>query len=97
MGGRGTPSYLREQVIDRDGLTCQYCGRELVVNAPWPWYPTLDHVIPKAQGGETVYENLVVSCQPCNQKKRDRTPLEAGMRLLCELYYDTGELAGEAG
>lgn len=82
MGGRGIPSYLREEVIARDGLFCRYCGRELEEKGEWPLFPTLDHVVPRAQGGEHTVENLVVACQPCNQRKKDRTPEQAGMELL---------------
>ena len=42
---------------------------------------TYDHVIPRAQGGHTVWENVVVSCTPCNQKKGGLTPAQAGMSL----------------
>ena len=41
-----------------------------------------DHVIPRSRGGRTVWENIVTSCYPCNDRKGDRTPEEAGMRLL---------------
>lgn len=92
MGGRGVPAWLREDVLARDGLVCQYCERELVEDGPWPYYPTLDHVIPRSRGGQTELENLVVACQPCNQRKRDRTPSEAHMRLLQQIG---DELFGE--
>jgi 5-methylcytosine-specific restriction endonuclease McrA len=81
MGGRGVPSYLREIVIARDGLLCRYCGRELIEGADWPLYPTLDHIVPRSQGGDHLVENLAVCCQPCNQRKKDRTPEQAEMEL----------------
>ena len=40
-----------------------------------------DHVIPRTRGGRTVWENIVSSCYPCNDRKGGRTPEEAGMRL----------------
>jgi 5-methylcytosine-specific restriction endonuclease McrA len=42
----------------------------------------LEHVIPRAQGGQGAWENLVAACRDCNARKADRTPAEAGMRLL---------------
>ena len=66
----------RQNVYARDQFTCQYCGVEgtrATLN--------LDHVIPRSQGGKTSFENLACSCIPCNAKKRDRTPEEAGMPL----------------
>jgi 5-methylcytosine-specific restriction endonuclease McrA len=39
-------------------------------------------VIPRSRGGTTSWENLVTACRSCNLKKRNRTPEEAGMRLL---------------
>jgi hypothetical protein len=43
---------------------------------------TYDHVVPRAQGGRTTWENIVIACVPCNQKKGGRTPVQAGMALL---------------
>ena len=65
----------RLEVFNRDQYTCQYCskeGRQL----------TLDHVIPRHQGGEHTWENVVSACIPCNHRKAGRTPEQAGMRLL---------------
>ena len=42
---------------------------------------TLDHVIPRSRSGETTWENLVACCHPCNNRKGNRTPEEANMRL----------------
>jgi len=65
----------RKNILKRDNHRCQYCGKN---NGPF----TLDHVIPKDRGGEDTWENLVCACTHCNNKKRNRTPDEAGMRLL---------------
>ena len=65
----------------RDNWTCQYCGREkreLKENE----FLTRDHVFPVSRGGEDIWENVVLSCNACNNKKSDRTPEEAGMKLL---------------
>src|SRR5688572_32049596 len=42
----------------------------------------LDHVIPRDRGGPTTWENIVCSCIPCNTRKANRTPYEAGMHLI---------------
>ena len=55
-------------VLVRDNLTCVYCYADLVVkgrNAA-----TLDHIIPRSKGGLAIATNLVVSCAPCNRKKK---------------------------
>lgn len=68
--------FNRQNVWVRDHGECQYCG-DKVRRSEF----TYDHVIPRAQGGKTVWENIVVCCIPCNQKKRSRAPEQAGMRL----------------
>jgi 5-methylcytosine-specific restriction endonuclease McrA len=65
----------RRNVLRRDRYTCQYCGRQ-------GGELTVDHVLPKSRGGRSTWENLVAACRACNLKKGDRTPEEAGMRLL---------------
>jgi len=65
----------RRNIIIRDGYTCCYCGSE---KGPM----TVDHIIPKNMGGTDSWENLVCACDRCNNKKGDRTPARAGMRLL---------------
>lgn len=69
--------FSRENVYARDRGRCQYCGAEVRKHEF-----TYDHVTPRAQGGRTRWENVVVSCLPCNQDKGNRTPTQAGMRLL---------------
>lgn len=60
-------------VLERDGYRCNYCDRKA---------STIDHVFPVSRGGKTDWENCVAACFRCNQDKADRTPEEAGMRLL---------------
>ena len=64
----------RRNIIKRDGHRCQYCGQSRTAM-------TVDHIIPKNQGGADSWENLVSACIYCNNKKGDRTPEEAGMPL----------------
>jgi len=66
----------RLEVFNRDQYTCQYCGKQ-------SHQLTLDHVIPRHQGGEHVWENVVSACIPCNRRKAGKTPSEAGMKLTC--------------
>ena len=69
--------FNRFNVYARDRNTCQYCGQRL------PRVElNLDHVIPRSQGGTSMWENIVCSCHACNRRKGGRTPKEAGMKLL---------------
>jgi 5-methylcytosine-specific restriction endonuclease McrA len=65
----------RRNIMRRDGFQCQYCG---ATDVPL----TIDHVLPRSRGGTDSWENLVCACIRCNNLKGDRTPEEAGMRLL---------------
>jgi 5-methylcytosine-specific restriction endonuclease McrA len=62
----------RKAVLARDSWTCQYCGTEK------PGL-TVDHVIPRSRGGESVWENIVASCAACNRRKGNRLPHEIRM------------------
>lgn len=72
---RPQPKLTRLEIFHRDRYTCQYCGKETR-------QLTLDHVIPRHQGGEHNWENVVSACVPCNRRKAGRTPEQARMRLL---------------
>ena len=69
--------FSRYNIYLRDGNTCQYCGRELPRTDL-----NLDHVVPRAQGGRTTWENVVCCCIDCNLTKGARTPDQAGMKLM---------------
>jgi 5-methylcytosine-specific restriction endonuclease McrA len=73
--GRREVPLSKKAVLIRDEHRCQYCGvtgqKKL----------TVDHIMPRSRGGGSTWENLVTACMVCNQRKRDRTPDEAGMRL----------------
>lgn len=71
--------FSRRTLYKRDKLKCQYCGCQ-----PGSEELTIDHVVPRAQGGMTTWENCVLACVDCNRKKRDRTPKQACMKLLTE-------------
>jgi 5-methylcytosine-specific restriction endonuclease McrA len=73
--------FSRDNIFARDGGKCQYCGARVNRNPEDPNGFTYDHVTPRSRGGRTCWENVVVSCPPCNSRKGNRTPREAGMRL----------------
>ena len=75
-GQRGV-KFSRMNVAMRDGFRCQYCGRQFVMREL-----TYDHVIPRARGGKTCWENIVMACYPCNGRKAHHAPEQVGMRLL---------------
>jgi 5-methylcytosine-specific restriction endonuclease McrA len=69
-------TFSRRNVGKRDHYTCQYCGAQPGVEAI-----TIDHVNPRSQGGTSSWTNCVAACEPCNARKSDRTPEQAGMKL----------------
>ena len=73
---KGRVRFSRLNIYARDADTCQYCGEKLPRSDL-----NLDHVVPRAQGGKTSWENVVCSCIGCNLKKGGRTPEQAGMAL----------------
>ncbi|MHC4777460.1 MAG: HNH endonuclease [Planctomycetota bacterium] len=68
--------FNRRNIFARDGNRCQYCGKRF----PTPEL-SLDHVVPRALGGRSTWDNLVCACTGCNARKGGRTPASAGMRL----------------
>lgn len=71
-----TVTFSRRNVFKRDKMTCQYCGKQ-----PGSEELTIDHVVPRAQGGQSTWTNCVLACVACNSKKADRTPAQARMKL----------------
>ena len=69
-------TFSRRNIFKRDHGTCQYCGVR-------PGSPelTIDHVLPRAQGGVSRWDNCVLACVECNSRKANRTPDQAGMKL----------------
>src|SRR5262249_27941397 len=72
-----TVKFNRRNIFARDNNQCQYCGRN---------FPTaelsLDHVIPRSQGGYNTWENIVCACVRCNVRKGGRTPRQAHLTLI---------------
>ena len=72
---RGVSRRISRRVLfARDGWQCAYCGSSSN-------RLTLDHVVPRSRGGESVWENVVTSCAPCNHRKGDRLLEETSMTL----------------
>ena len=65
----------RQSLMARDRHTCQYCGMKSK-------HLTVDHVIPRERGGGDDWDNVVACCPSCNNRKRNRTPREAGTSLI---------------
>ena len=69
--------FSRINIYGRDKFTCQYCGVKKKIGEL-----TYDHILPRSRGGKTTWLNIATCCQDCNRRKADRTPDQAGMRLL---------------
>ena len=67
----------RRNLYARDSSRCQYCGRHFPAKDL-----TIDHVVPRVQGGEHSWVNLVCACVKCNTRKGGRTPAQAHMKLI---------------
>lgn len=67
----------RRNIYARDHNRCQYCGKHFPTKEL-----TLDHVIPRVQGGAHTWENLVCACVKCNARKGGRRPKQANMLLI---------------
>ena len=76
--------WTKANVHTRDGYKCQYCGTKLERRDL-----TIDHVVPKDQGGKNYWENTVCACFPCNNKKKNRTPSQANMVLRKQPHQPT--------
>lgn len=77
----GLATYSKGNIFARDKMICQYCYKKCT-----PENATLDHVIPRSRWQSynrvSSFENVVTACKRCNKRKGDKTPIEAGMRLL---------------
>ena len=74
------PRLARRNVYIRDNFTCQYCEEKHQAG-----YLTIDHIHPRALGGQTTWKNVVTACQPCNQRKADLSYKDAQELLNMEL------------
>ncbi len=76
---KATIKFNRKNIFARDKNKCQYCGKKVPTSEL-----SLDHVIPRTQGGTSNWKNIVCACTNCNKRKGGRRPEEAGMRLICK-------------
>ncbi len=74
---KSTVRFNRKNVFARDDHACQYCGQKRPTSQL-----SLDHVVPRSQGGKTNWSNIVCCCLGCNSRKGGRTPDQANMKLL---------------
>jgi 5-methylcytosine-specific restriction endonuclease McrA len=86
--------FSRHGIFQRDEYECQYEGCKTTK----AWFKrygtrtlpakmlTFEHVFPESRGGKTTWQNIVTACGPCNNKKDNRTPDEAGMVLRREPF-----------
>ncbi|MFG0252614.1 MAG: HNH endonuclease [Phycisphaerales bacterium JB038] len=71
----------RRNIYARDRNRCQYCGKHFPSSEL-----SIDHVVPRSQGGPHVWENVVCACTRCNARKGGRTPEQAHMKLFRKPY-----------
>ena len=71
------PRPTKDAIRKRDGGVCQYTGKPLTNREG-----NVDHVVPRAQGGKNTFENMVWSSKEINSLKADKTPQQAGLRLI---------------
>ena len=81
-------AWSRQNLLRPDRHRCAYCGRRAT---------TVDHVLPASRGGRWEWTNTVAACEPCNHRKGDRTPAEAGMPLLFQPFAPTRAQLGSPG
>jgi hypothetical protein len=70
------PTLTKEMLIARDRYTCAYCAQRFRFDQL-----DMEHIVPRSKGGEDSWTNLVAACKACNNRKADRTPEAAGMKL----------------
>lgn len=69
--------FTRRNIYEHYNYRCCYCGEKFHSNDL-----NLEHIVPKSRGGLSAWNNVVTSCIPCNMRKGDLLPEEAGMKLL---------------
>ena len=74
---RQAVKFNRRNIYARDQNQCQYCGKKFSTSDL-----SLDHVVPRSQGGKSSWDNIVCACLDCNIKKGGRTPAQAHLKLI---------------
>jgi 5-methylcytosine-specific restriction endonuclease McrA len=72
-----TVKFNRRNIFARDNNQCQYCGKKFPTNEL-----SIDHVVPRSQGGQSTWDNVCCACISCNVRKGGRTPKQAHMHLI---------------
>jgi len=67
----------KRNIYLRDAYTCQYTGKQMSQSES-----DIDHIIPRSRGGKNTWDNMVVCSKDINRKKGDKTPVEAGLKLI---------------
>lgn len=75
-----TPTWTKRGLLTRDRHICAFCGGHA---------DTVDHLLPQSRGGLNTWKNTVAACSDCNNRKANRTPAEAGMKLRYRPYVPT--------
>lgn len=73
----GKVMFSKANLMARDRSTCGYCRKKAT---------TMDHIVPRCQGGQSEWGNCIAACRKCNSRKGGRTPAQAGMTLLWEPF-----------
>ena len=70
------PALTKEMLLARDRFLCAYCAQRFRVEQL-----DMEHIVPRSKRGEGSWMNLVAACKACNNRKANRTPEAAGMKL----------------
>lgn len=62
-------SEIRERLMGRQHGRCYYCNREMTFKQDPETMCTIDHVVPRAQGGVNHISNYVAACIRCNNAR----------------------------
>lgn len=97
---RSVPPALRQEILERNGYTCQSCGAG--PGDPDPYNPArtvrlhIDHINPATQGGKVEKSNLRVLCSTCNQGRSNiQMPSETAKNLLARIRRNSRAVQGE--
>jgi HNH endonuclease len=70
------PTLTKDMLLARDRHLCAYCAQRFC-----PGQLDFEHIVPRSKGGTDTWTNLVAACKACNNRKANRTPELAGMKL----------------
>jgi len=70
-----------ERIAERDNYTCQYSGKKFHPDEVKK-KASIDHIIPRSRGGKDSWDNLVLCDKDINSMKANKTPEEAGLKLI---------------